>query len=437
MPLTGDDPRVRPRPRRNGGGHVRAYAGRRPASRNLAMRSHQGRPPNDGPADPPTAALPEPGMTLPDEVLAAFPSLRPPWPAQLEPSGIGTPRWGEWDHETGEVTVSDPADDARLPGLREWVGRGELVAYRPGWRAVVRVAADDAGDLGDEGGARSDDRWVHVVRVPRTADVVDRHLALAALTRRSRGPVRVPDVLDVDASVGVVVLGTVTGTPLRKLVGVPAAEDALVAVGQAVAQLADPAATASLGRARDGAPPRASVARRPADWAAIAGAAVSDPEIAAELAAMVPLLLNDPGAGLGTVVLHGDLHDRNVFVHAPPPPDGLRLPSEVVPQVGTVDLDGAGLGEPGRDIASLACHVVLRSMIDDGSAERGAELASLLLDAYAVAGAGVPVEVIRSWQARTYYRLACIHLFRRETQHLWRDLLERARACAVPDGSGI
>jgi len=368
---------------------------------------------------------------MPDEVLTAFPSLRPPWPAQLVPSGIGTPRWGEWDHESGEVTIADPADDARLPGLREWVGRGELVAYRPGWRAVVRVAAEAPGDAGAAG-----ERWVQVVRMPRTADVVDRHLALSALVRRSRGPLRVPEVLDVDAGSGVVVLSTVTGTPLTDLLATPAAEDALVTVGQAIAELASPDATAALGRARDGAPPRASVARRPADWASIAGAAVGDPAIAAELESMVPLLLNDPGAGLGTVVLHGDLHDRNLFLHAPPASGGLRLPSEMVPQVGAVDLDGAGLGEPGRDIASLACHVVLRGLIDEASPERSANLASLLLDAYAVAGGGVPVEVIRSWQARTYYGLACVHLFRRDTRHLWRELVERSRSCALPDGSG-
>ena len=369
-------------------------------------------------------------MTMPDEVLTAFPSLRPPWPAQLVPSGIGSPRWGEWDHETGDVTVADPADDARLPGLRDWVGRGELVAYRPGWRAVLRVPAEPTGEAREA-------TWVQVVRVPRTPDVVDRHLAIAALVRQVRGPLRVPEVLDVDAGAGVVVLGTVTGAPLRELLAGAVAEEALVAVAQAVAELATPDAAAALGRGRDGAPPRASVARRPADWAAIAGAAVGDADIAAELDAMVPLLLNDPGAGLGTVVLHGDLHDRNLFLHAPPAAGGVHLPSETVPQVGTVDLDGAGLGEPGRDIASLACHVVLRGMVDDGTAARGANLASLLLDAYAVAGGAVPVEVIRSWQARTYYRLACIHLFRRDTQHLWRELLDRARACADPVGSGI
>ncbi len=92
-------------------------------------------------------------MTMPDEVVTAFPSLRPPWPAQLVPSGIGSPRWGEWDHETGGVTVADPADDPRLPGLRDWVGVGELVAYRPGWRAVLRVPAPPAGDAGDAGDA--------------------------------------------------------------------------------------------------------------------------------------------------------------------------------------------------------------------------------------------------------------------------------------------
>jgi aminoglycoside phosphotransferase (APT) family kinase protein len=378
-------------------------------------------------------------MTMPDEVVTAFPSLRPPWPAQLVPSGIGSPRWGEWDHETGGVTVADPADDARLPGLRDWVGAGELVAYRPGWRAVLRVPAPPAGDAGDAGdaGEAGEVRWVQVVRVPRTADVVDRHLAVAALVRQLRGPLRVPEVTDVDAGAGVVVLSAVTGSPLRELLAGPVAEEALVAVARAVAGLATPDAAAALGRGRDGAPPRASVARRPADWAAIAGAAVGDPDIAAELDAMVPLLLNDPGAGLGTVVIHGDLDDRNIFLHAPPAGGAVHLPNETVPQVGVVDLDGAGLGEPGRDIASLACHVVLRAMIDDGSAARGVNLASLLLDAAAVAGGAVPVEVIRSWQARTYFRLACIHLFRRDTRHLWRELLERARACADPAGSGV
>lgn len=362
-------------------------------------------------------------MTLPADVVSAFPSLRPPWPAQLTPSGIGTPRWGLWDHEIGEVVAVDPGDDHRLPGLRDWVARGQLLAYRPGWRAVVRVEVTEV----EPGDPFPGPRWVHLVRPNRVAELVDRHRAMAHVTHRLRGPMRVPEIVEVDPDHGAVVLSAVAGTPLRDLLAGPGADDALVAVGQAVARYADPSVVAALVGADGGPPPRAAVARRAPDWASLAGAAAGDPAIARRLEDLVPRLVGDTGADLPRVVVHGDLHDRNVFLDPVAAESAGRLPGEVVPLVGTTDLDAAGLGEPGRDIAGLACHVELQAMLDDAPT-RGEVQSRLLLDAYTVAGGGAPADVIRAWQARTWFRLACVHLFRRDSGALWERLLARVAA---------
>lgn len=123
---------------------------------------------------------------------------------------------------------------------------------------------------------------MQVVRVPRTADVVDRHLAVAALVRQLRGPLRVPEATDVDAGAGVVVLSAVTGSPLRELLAGPVARRRWWRwLGRW---------RGSRRRRRRGAGPgsgRCSPSSvgcpAPADWAAIVGAAVGDPDIAAQL----------------------------------------------------------------------------------------------------------------------------------------------------------
>lgn len=236
-------------------------------------------------------------------------------------------------HEGGARVWRHPADPylpALLPvafghaaadllgraGIRE-TGAPEMIAYRPGRRAVLRVPVGN--------GADATDVWVKVVRPRDVGDVVARHTALAG------GGAPVPRVRAWSPE-GVIVLARTEGSPatrvtweaaqmadaveeLRRTVStIPIALSARVRVLARVDWYRD--------RLRDLLPAEASRIRALAAFA-LAGAAPS---------------------ARADVTIHGDLHLGQLFLGSTGSVAGL------------IDTDTAGYGDPAEDEAAFLGH---------------------------------------------------------------------------------
>ena len=301
-----------------------------------------------------------------------YPRLRGEWTA--------TDGERHWAHnpETGSLTIADPADDPRLPGLGSVLGEGRLLGYRVNRRAVLAVG----------------DGFVKVVRPRRLAAVVAAHrLTVSA----PEGPV-LPRVVGT-ADVGIIRLSRVGGVSLHELIrGNPEPgtlldkEPILFHVARALARFH---------RSPTSGAPNLPAGHDPADW--VATVARAEPEAAHRLqriARSLPPLPPAPPA-----LTHGDLHDKNILID----PCG--------PTVGLVDLDGVAVGTAEDDVANLGVHLGLRALQAGGSVATARILARELHGHYRRFG---PLDEARlaAAELHTWFRLACLYRFRRSGRSL-------------------
>lgn len=224
--------------------------------------------------------------------------------------------------------------DPRLPGLRDAVTPGrvdrllaatlgprpelEVVAYRPIRRAVVRAT-------GPRGTA-----YLKVVRPEETAAIAARHTALRA------AGLPVPEVLDADDGLGLLVLAELPGDNLRdRLV------DQTTGWPRARAYVDLMRALAEVDLLEDALTPPMSPGEVAASHARALAAIL--PEEAARLDRIVTALRAVPDAA--PVTIHGDLYEAQLMVDAAGNLTGL------------LDLDDAGPGHPLADAATLLAHL--------------------------------------------------------------------------------
>lgn len=245
--------------------------------------------------------------------------------------------------------------DARLVSLARLVAGGaELVVHRPERRAVVR-GKSAAGPV-----------WTKAVR-PRRAGEVVRRMQVAADVPGLRAPV----VTGWDEECGTITLSHLPGRTLHDLlhgpvVDGPAADvaesvgEALgVAVGESVRRLhdageVDGVAGHDLGAEVDATRGLLDLARH--HRALTVGRLEALHQDAARAAAVV--------VGAGWVgrrsLLHRDLHDKQLLVD---------VGADGALDVGMLDVDTLGLGDPALDLGNLLAHLDLR--VEQGWTDRG------------------------------------------------------------------
>lgn len=218
------------------------------------------------------------------------------------------------------------------------LGPPELVAYRPGRRAVVRVAV--------EGGSV----WIKVVPPGRTERVHATHVALAA------AGVPVPTVLGW-APEGLLVLASAEGVPATEASWHPG--DLLDVADDVRARFA----RAALPHAARG----HALARLPWYRSRFAGSS-ADARRAHAIADRAAGLLAEPAGRPAGV--HGDLHLGQLFV--------IRR-GAVLQTAGVVDVDTAGTGDPADDAAAFVAHAVASALLTEANEARArvSELAEL------------------------------------------------------------
>lgn len=303
--------------------------------------------------------------------------------AHPRPDGPWTVRcgqtWGVLDPETGRAERVDPSADRRLPGLASAVGTGVLRGYRVGRRAVVESA---------EG-------FTKLVRPGRMDGLVYRHELLA----RSGLSVRVPEVRRATSD-GRVELTTMPGRSLHHMLrdepGTP-----MEPVGELVAALHEVAVPSRL--------PARSV-DDPARWL-LTSRRSPTPHLPMleSIAGSLPVL--EPKA---EVLVHGDLHDKNVFVGY-----GDRHRGG-----GLIDLDGVAVGAAEDDLANLAVHLELRNLQARTGLTVGRRTDALYRGYRSVRP--LDDERLAAIERHTWFRLAALYQYRRSGTHLVPRLLRLA-----------
>jgi len=110
----------------------------------------------------------------------------------------------------------------------------------------------------------------------------------------------------------------------------------------------------------------------------------------------------------GSVPLHRDFHDKQVFIDA-------------AGRAGILDFDTMALGEPALDVANMLVHLELRALQQRCSPDAAGRAAEAFLDAYRP-DAGVR-QRLAAYEAATRLRLACLYTWRPAWRHLGPKLL--------------
>lgn len=285
--------------------------------------------------------------------------------------------WGAFAPRTGEIRDVSPAEDAELPGLRTALHRGQLLGYRVGRRAVVATK----------------DSYLKVLRPKRSQRVTSIHEWITD----AQPTLIFPRILGADE--GVIELAEVSGRSLHQQMRHSTRDLATTVehVSRGIAALhRTPAPTSLPVRKLDD----------PESW--LNTVAIVEPHAAAALRCALQAL--PTLQAVPTVVVHGDLHDKNVMISGE--------------SVGLIDLDGVGLGTPEDDIANLAVHLELRGL-QAGCPLVGRALSDRLVSTYERER---PLDAMRldAVKRHTWFRLACIYHFRTASRPLVPTLLGRA-----------
>lgn len=327
-----------------------------------------------------------PALTVDHSPDAAMRMLRR-WPtAYPRHRGLWTlrgdaDRWGSFDPDTGVAAPTAPADDPALPGLAEALGSGTLIGYRVGRRAIVATP----------------DGFTKVLRPKRVEPIAATHRWLAAACPAVDTP-----AITAASATGSIELSVVPGRSLHSTLRNPTSAAQL---DRAIARIA--AAIALLHATSPASHLPEKAVEKPSDW--VETVACGEPRARSELFSIVarlPALEPAP-----TVVVHGDLHDKNIFHR----PGG----------VGLIDLDGVGLGAPEDDVANLAVHLHLRALQAGHRSAEGRARANLLYRCYRQYRA-LDRRRIEAAERHTWFRLACIYRFRAASRHLVPELLRRS-----------
>ncbi|GAA1768494.1 phosphotransferase family protein [Agromyces humatus] len=222
----------------------------------------------------------------------------------------------------------------------------ELLAYRPGRRAVARVVA---------GGRQF---WLKVVRPTRVERIVAAHRAL-----EEQG-LPVPRLISWSPA-GLLVLGAAEGVPMADVTRTASAEAVIAAVDRMRAAFA-------LTPLEE--PVRSIVRGRSAWYASVLGGTSTElGERAGRLALWVDWR---EGPVATSVAVHGDLHLGQLFACSAEDPT----------VVGVIDVDTAGIGDPADDSAAFISNALAASGLnaDADDAGRLAEIARQAFRAWAV-----------------------------------------------------
>jgi aminoglycoside phosphotransferase (APT) family kinase protein len=271
----------------------------------------------------------------------------------------------------GRLVLQPAGADRRLRGLRDLLGAPDvtLLTHRPERRAVLRHPGPD--------GATAYTKLVRPDRAPAL---------LATASRVQRLPVRVPRLMRADRGLGRLTTAALPGRPLHDLLDTPDAVPACRALGEALGRVHGapvPGATPVHDAAAE-----ALVVRRWAELAAAFGA-LDVPGVEE-----VARALTD-GPAQNPVLLHRDLHDRQVLVAD----DG---------SVGLLDFDLLAVGEPALDLANLLTHLDLRAR--QGLLPDAAALREAVLDGYRPSRA--VLDRVPAYEAAARLRLAAVYAFR-------------------------
>lgn len=310
------------------------------------------------------------------------------WPvAYPRKSGMWTVRrgteFGRLDPESGQVKRVDPAVDRKLPGLATAMAEGELIGYRYRRRGIVATSS----------------HFIKVVRPSRAAAVVHRHEMLEAAQRGFA----VPAVLDASDD-GRIALRRVPGQSLHEHLRCDSERD-MTDIGRLLVALQQHRPSADLAvRRRDEVSTWLEISRR------VPTAHLPTIErVAAGLAS-----LEDKTE----VVVHGDLHDKNVFCAS-------TLGGDRLAEVGLIDLDGLALGAVEDDVVNLAVHLELRNLQGRTGHPAGSR-ARAVYRGYERAGGSLDADRVRLVERHTWLRLACLYQYRAASDHLVPLFLRRA-----------
>ncbi len=130
----------------------------------------------------------------------------------------------------------------------------------------------------------------------------------------------------------------------------------------------------------------------------------------------------------GSVPLHRDFHDKQVFIDA-------------AGRAGILDFDTMAMGEPALDVANMLVHLELRALQQRCSPDAAGHAAEAFLDAYRPE-AGVR-QRLAAYEAATRLRLACLYMWRPAWRHLGPALLARllpstiAHPCHLPRPASV
>jgi len=284
--------------------------------------------------------------------------------------------WGLLDPERGRVLPVTPSDDDRLPGITDALAAGQLIGYRHGRRAVVKTPTS----------------FIKVVRPSRVSQLVERHHAVADATTGLETPAVLAATPD-----GRVELTRVAGSSLHQQLRMWPSRP-LHDIGRAMAAFHEQPITAGVG------PPHHD---DPANWVEISKRSPTRHLPAIERAgrALPELERRD------NTVVHGDLHDKNIFSTAHIPAAGSAL----------IDLDGLRLGAPEDDMANLAVHLELRNLQANTGLPAGARSRLLYIEYERFCR--LDHDRLRVVERHTWFRLACLYQYRAASASLVPGLL--------------
>lgn len=242
--------------------------------------------------------------------------------------------------------VDPPASLRRVFG-DPWE-RSELVAYTPEKAATVRCTRDSGATIG-------------FAKV-QTGDAGHHSAAVLRAARRGlpiNSPLQLPEVVGHLARHQMALFSAAPGSPLNQLARSRLPE-AMAALGAALSVLHR--------QPTDGFP---SFTRFAPDRIAAAGELLraARPDVAGLTSALVGLLLATRPQPSPAVLLHGDLHPKNILVHD----NGISL----------VDLDQAGAGVGAADLSGTLARLWCPRPGDDLDAATAAAAADALLASYA------------------------------------------------------
>ncbi|MFT7620578.1 MAG: aminoglycoside phosphotransferase (APT) family kinase protein, partial [Planctomycetota bacterium] len=334
------------------------------------------------------ARIPEEPQNKP-EWVQLYPGSRTPWAGLGVLESDGREEYGQFDPETGTFRFIEPAHDEALPGLAHAINEGELISWRPGRRAVVKVKRE--GDV--------------VYRKLLPHKKLGRAVSkLSTLADASPDVGKLfPRLVHVDQVSGFFDLEEIRGESLHVQL-MRNEYSQLSAAGVAVAAFHGISTKQVLPTCK------------PEDLAGwLERTSAFFPQYADDLRKIHDGLPEGAQSHLG--VLHGDLHDKNIIVN-----EGHAT---------IIDVDGVAIGPRARDVGNMMAHLQLRGFqlgLDD---EVIRDCHADFVRGYQEVRRPLNFDEVEGETERATFRLICVYLFRRQWQEVARRLMRRALAVLV------